>query len=73
MHTNSIGLIVIDSVAGIFRLENDAVERAANMRKLVLKLQNLADEYECAVVCVNQVSNFPVLFSFLYANKLKLF
>lgn len=55
MRTNSIGLIVIDSVAGIFRLESDAVERAARMRKLVLKLQQLADEHECAVVCVNQV------------------
>lgn len=56
MHTNQIGLIVIDSVAGVFRLENDALSRAQNMRKLVLKLQKLADEHECAVVCVNQVN-----------------
>lgn len=55
MHTNPIGLIVIDSVAGVFRLENDAIARADSMRKLVLKLQSLADEYECAIVCVNQV------------------
>lgn len=55
MHTNAIGLIVIDSVAGIYRLESDAITRADSMRKLVRKLQSLADEYECAVVCVNQV------------------
>lgn len=65
MHTNSIGLIVIDSVAGIYRLESDAITRAGSMRKLVRKLQSLADEYECAVVCVNQVWNsIPLNFSF---------
>lgn len=56
MHARSIGLIVIDSVAGVFRLENDAICRADSMRKLVRKLQTLADEHECAVVCVNQVN-----------------
>lgn len=55
MQTNSIGLIVIDSVAGIYRLENDAITRAASMRKLVRSLQTIAEEHECAVVCVNQV------------------
>lgn len=58
MHTNSIGLIVIDSVAGVFRLENDAIQRANSMRKMIIKLQTLADEYECAVVCVNQVEMY---------------
>lgn len=62
MHTKSIGLIIIDSVAGVFRLEDNAINRANNMRKLVIKLQTLADEYECAVVCVNQVE---LLFFFL--------
>lgn len=57
MTHHSIGLIIIDSIAGVFRLESDAVSRAENMRKLALTLQTLADEYECAVVCVNQVKN----------------
>lgn len=61
MHINSIGLIIIDSVAGIFRLETDAITRAAHMRKLVRKLQSLADEYECAVVCVNQVDIYSLI------------
>lgn len=67
MHTNPIGLIVIDSVAGVFRLENDAITRAENMRKLVIKLQSLADEYECAVVCVNQV-RYILLSTFFFVS-----
>lgn len=55
MAQRSIGLIIIDSVAGVFRVETDAILRADNMRKMILKLQTLADEHECAVVCVNQV------------------
>lgn len=55
MAQRSVGLIIIDSVAGVFRLESDAILRADKMRKMVLKLQTLADEHECAVVCVNQV------------------
>lgn len=55
MKTRSIGLIVIDSIAGIFRLETNAITRADDMRKVVLTLQKLADDHECAVLCVNQV------------------
>lgn len=55
MTQRSVGLIIIDSVAGVFRLESDAISRADNMRKLILVLQTLADQHECAVVCVNQV------------------
>lgn len=56
MEQHSIGLIIIDSIAGAFRMDINAIMRADNMRKLVLTLQTLADEYECAVVCVNQVA-----------------
>lgn len=56
MQQHSIGLIIIDSIAGAFRIESDAITRAGNMRKTILKLQTLADEHECAVVCVNQVT-----------------
>lgn len=55
MKQHSIGLIIIDSIAGAFRLDSDAITRASNMRKVVLKLQTLADKHESAVVCVNQV------------------
>lgn len=55
MVQRSVGLIVIDSVAGVFRLEIDAISRADNMRKMAFALQSLADQHECAVVCVNQV------------------
>lgn len=56
MERQSIGLIIIDSIAGIFRLERNAITRANAMRNTVLTLQTLADDYDCAVLCVNQVS-----------------
>lgn len=55
MQQQSIGLIIIDSIAGVYRLDTDAIARADSMRKLIFKLQTLADQHESAVVCVNQV------------------
>lgn len=60
MNQRSIGLIVIDSIAGVFRLDSNAIIRANEMRNLVLGLQSLSDKHECAVVCVNQVG-FPFI------------
>lgn len=54
MRQKSIGLIVIDSVAGVFRLSN-AIDRASDMRKLAHGLKTTSTEHGCAVVCVNQV------------------
>lgn len=54
MRQKPIGLIVIDSVAGVFRLSN-AIERADDMRKLAHGLKTTSAEHRCAVVCVNQV------------------
>lgn len=55
MRQKPIGLIVIDSVAGVFRLESNAISRANDMRKFAHGLQTISTEYRCAVVCVNQV------------------
>lgn len=60
MARQPIGLIVIDSIAGVFRIDSDAITRADNMRKLIHTLQTLQDEYEFGVVCVNQVSFIAV-------------
>lgn len=51
-----IGLIIIDSIGAIFRLDTNAIARAYDMRRLVLGLQKICDDYGCGVVCVNQVS-----------------
>ncbi|XP_037909463.1 DNA repair protein XRCC3 isoform X2 [Hermetia illucens] len=53
----NIGLIIIDSIAGVFRLQDDIVKRANTMRKLVAELRRLANKYNCAVVCSNQVTS----------------
>lgn len=57
MRRKSIGLIVIDSVAAIFRLESNVVERANHMRKFAHELQIISRKYQCVIICVNQVSS----------------
>ncbi|XP_036323789.1 DNA repair protein XRCC3 homolog [Rhagoletis pomonella] len=56
MESVSIGLIIIDSVAAIFRTYNNYIKRARDMRNLANHLLHYADKYNCAVVCVNQVA-----------------
>lgn len=55
MEQHPVGLIIIDSIAAVFRMEMDAIGRANDMRQLVLDLQKLSSAHSCAVVCVNQV------------------
>lgn len=55
MHRKLIGLIIIDSVAAIFRLESNTIDRANHMRKLAKELLIISRKYDCVVVCVNQV------------------
>lgn len=57
-----IGLIIIDSVAAIFRSYTDYIERARDMRKLAQRLLCLAEKHQCAVICVNQVGGNFYLF-----------
>ncbi|XP_037813007.1 DNA repair protein XRCC3 [Lucilia sericata] len=56
MSSLRIGLIIIDSVAAVFRTYTNYIERAKDMRKLANYLLHLADKYNCAVICVNQVA-----------------
>lgn len=55
MKSKKIGLIVIDSIAGIFRTETDYISRAKEMRIMVHKLLELSNEHHCSIVVVNQV------------------
>lgn len=54
-----IRLIVIDSVAGIFRQETDYIQRASNMRDFVQVLERLADIYNFAIITTNHVTATP--------------
>ncbi|KAH8359036.1 hypothetical protein KR093_004084 [Drosophila rubida] len=56
LQDHSIGLIIIDSVAAIFRLYSDFGERSRDMRRMVNALLTYADKYQCAVVCTNQMT-----------------
>lgn len=54
----NVGLIIIDSIAGIFRTtDTDIRERAMNMRLLIKTLNILSNTYGCAIVCTNQITS----------------
>ncbi|XP_065352798.1 DNA repair protein XRCC3-like isoform X1 [Cloeon dipterum] len=61
MKSRPVRLIIIDSVAGIFRtdLEAGAGERAKSFRAVVRQLEVLSERFDAAVLCVNQVSDVP--------------
>lgn len=63
MSTTNIGLIIIDSVAGIFRTTTNYNARAIEMRKFANQLLKLSRKNGCAVLCINQVRKFGELFS----------
>lgn len=52
---HSIGLVVVDSVASVFRSETDMINRANDLREFGLSLLELANEHSFSIVCVNQV------------------
>jgi RecA/RadA recombinase len=54
----SVKLVVIDSIAGLFRSEydpGDAVNRAKELQMVGGQLHKLAEQFRLAVICVNQV------------------
>ncbi|PSN35087.1 hypothetical protein C0J52_22703 [Blattella germanica] len=55
-----IKLLIIDSIAGVFRAEydvNNAINRAKDLQMIGTQLHKLADKFQLAVICVNQVSD----------------
>ncbi|XP_030371534.1 DNA repair protein XRCC3 homolog [Scaptodrosophila lebanonensis] len=56
-----IGLIIIDSVATVFRLYPDISQRARDMRRLANALLSYAEKYNLAVICVNKLESLPCL------------
>jgi len=60
MDQHDIKLIIIDSVAALFRADyipSHQASRAKLLRTIGAKLVNLSWKYSAAVVCVNQVSS----------------
>lgn len=61
LSTRNIGLVVIDSIAGVFRSENETANytsRGQEIAHIAHILNTLNDKYNFAVVCSNQVSDF---------------
>lgn len=60
LESKNVGLIVIDSVAGLFRSENENCNYASRSQEfnLISKvLNNLQDQYQLAILVVNQVTD----------------
>ncbi|CAG2054557.1 unnamed protein product, partial [Timema podura] len=61
----SVGLIVVDSIAGVFRADfepRDSVSRAKEMRAVGSQLHRLAEEFRVAIICVNQANQSHIIF-----------
>lgn len=57
LNDHRVGLLVIDSIAGIFRdYEADAISRATELRHVGGRLHFLAERYNLVVICINQVT-----------------
>lgn len=50
-----VGLIIIDSIAAIFRITDNYIVRANNFRYIVTILNNVSKKYDLGIVILNQV------------------
>ena len=59
LRQQDVKLIVVDSLAALFRVEftaAQAAQRAHLLRAFGAQFRRLSDDYNAAVICVNQVS-----------------
>lgn len=57
LRQHKFSLIIIDSIAAPFRVDNsNYVQRAEELRELSMSLINLSQQYKLAVLCINQVT-----------------
>jgi DNA repair protein RadA len=54
-----VKLLIIDSIAGIYRTETNFIERAKEMCKIFRELQKAADKYNFAIVTTNHITSDP--------------
>ncbi|XP_034833945.1 DNA repair protein XRCC3 [Maniola hyperantus] len=58
LNTNKVSVVILDSVAAPFRCEyTNYVQRAEELKELGMLLHQLAQKYNIAVICVNQVTS----------------
>lgn len=60
IRTRNVKLVIIDSVAALFRCEygiDKTIERSQNLQTLGLILHTLIAKYQLAVICINQVTD----------------
>lgn len=56
---HAIRLVIIDSIAGVFRSSyevNEMKNRAEDMRSIGGQLHKIASQFNTCIICVNQVS-----------------
>ncbi|XP_059476544.1 DNA repair protein XRCC3-like isoform X1 [Neocloeon triangulifer] len=59
MAARPVRLIIVDSIAGVFRTDLDAGagERAKSLRAVVRQMEILSGKFDAAILCVNQVAD----------------
>ncbi|CAK1583726.1 unnamed protein product [Parnassius mnemosyne] len=57
LEANEVSVIIIDSIAAPFRCEStNYVKRAEDLREVAIMLLSLAQKYNLAIICINQVT-----------------
>lgn len=59
LHSGTVGLLIIDSIAALFRAEyslQEGIQRTKDLRSIGCQLHSLSKKYELCVLCINQVS-----------------
>lgn len=59
----NVRLVIIDSIAGVFRYESNYIERARDMRETMQELNRLSKTYNFAIVCSNHITSVPGMFT----------
>lgn len=57
--TQSVKLIIIDSIAGIYRTEKNYLERSEQLSEIFKKLYKLTEKHDVAIVVTNHVTANP--------------
>jgi len=66
MNSRKIGLLVIDSIAAPYRVEDWKSGRAKNLRNIGGYLHNLCKNDDLCVICINQVKKLKYIVILTY-------
>ncbi len=64
LNSGTVGLLIIDSIAAVFRSEysfSDGNQRTKDLRTIGLQLHSFSRKYNLCILCVNQVRSISIM------------